>query len=145
MNECYLIPIVLLIASAHRNTDLMFQRSAMFGYVDKGDSIEFIFGQEKIIKIGGLKILLDKRRSEIKQVNLAGDFNGWNPADAAFRMKQISTKLYKITLSKKRIGKKGELRQFKFVLNGQYWVEPPDEASNKVTGKDGYTNLTLQL
>ena len=116
-----------------------------FGYVDKGDSIEFVFGQQQSIKIGGVEILLEKRFSEIKQVNLAGDFNGWNPDLLKYQMNKGEGTLFKITLSKKELGKKGELKQFKYVLNHKYWVEPPAQASNQFTGKDGNTNLTLKL
>jgi|SRR5450631_664563 hypothetical protein len=49
------------------------------------------------------------------------------------------------SVCKTTIGKKGELKQFKFVLNHTYWVEPPVQASNKFRGKDGNTNLTLKL
>jgi hypothetical protein len=48
-------------------------------------------------------------------------------------------------VAKKQIGKKGETRQFKFVLNQIHWVEPPAGAANRYTGKDGNTNLTLKL
>jgi hypothetical protein len=116
-----------------------------FGYLDKGDSIEFVFGQEQTIWIGSVKISLEKRMGEIRQVNVAGDFNGWNPAADHFQLTQVAGKLFTIRLSKTAIGKKGEQRQFKFVLNHQYWVEPPKQASNRYTGKDGNTNLTLQL
>jgi hypothetical protein len=116
-----------------------------FGYSDKGDSIEFIFGQQKNIIVGGVEVVLEKRINEINQVNVAGDFNGWNPDVAKFQMKKAGGTLFTLTVNKSAIGKKGELRQFKFVLNHKYWVEPPSEAQNKFTGKDGYTNLTLRL
>lgn len=57
-----------------------FQNLNSFGYNDRGDSIEFRFGDQK--KIGLLDIDLDQRRSEIKSVNLTGDFNAWNPNNA---------------------------------------------------------------
>ena len=116
-----------------------------FGYSDKGDSVEFIFGQQKKIIVGGVEVILEKRMNEINQVNVAGDFNGWNPDVAKFQMKKADGILFTLTVSKSAIGKKGELRQFKFVLNHKYWVEPPIEAQNKFTGKDGNTNLTLRL
>ncbi len=83
--------------------------------------------------------------NEINQVNVAGDFNGWNPDVAKFQMEKAEGRLFTLTVNKSAIGKKGELRQFKFVLNHKYWVEPPAEAQNKFTGTDGYTNLTLRL
>ena len=116
-----------------------------FGYTDKGDSIEFVFGKQKKIKVSGVEVILEKRINEIEQVNVAGDFNGWNPDFAKFQMKKVDRTLFTLTVNKSAIGKKGELRQFKFVLNHKYWVEPPTEAQNKFTGKDGYTNLTIRL
>jgi len=92
-----------------------------------------------------LNINLDQRRNEIKQVNLAGDFNGWSPDNSQYILKKTDSKLYSIVLSKKSLGKKGEIRKFKFVLNGKYWIEPPAEALNKITGSDLNTNLYLQL
>ena len=115
------------------------------GYSDKGDSIEFIFGQQKKIIVSGVEVNLEKRINEINQVNIAGDFNEWNPDVAKFQIKKADGNLFKLTVSKSVVGKKGEQRQFKFVLNHKYWVEPPQEALNKFTGKDGNTNLTLKL
>lgn len=120
-------------------------QAGIIGYTDKGDSVEFVFGQQQIIHIGSLEIGLDKRRDEIKQVNLAGSFNGWNPGNKQFIMRNTGGKLYKLVLAKKALGKKGDTLQFKFVINEKWWVEPPPEASNKLTGKDKNTNLVLQL
>ena len=120
-------------------------RNKQYGYFDKGDSVQFVFGQQKNIKIGIVAISMDQRRNEIKQVNLAGDFNGWSPDNNKYLLKKVDDIMYTLTLSKNAIGKKGETRQFKFVLNGKYWVEPPAEAENKLTGKDGNTNLLLRL
>ncbi len=133
--------------------DLLIQRKVFkpnqintgFGYIDEGDSVEFIFGQQNKINVSGMEVVLEKRINEINQVNVAGDFNGWNPDAVRFQMKKVDSKLFTITICKATIGKKGELRQFKFVLNHKYWVEPPSEAQNKFTGKDGNTNLTLKL
>ena len=44
-----------------------------FGYRSVGDSIEFIFGQQKTIVIGREVIILKDRFNEIKVVNVAGD------------------------------------------------------------------------
>jgi stalled ribosome alternative rescue factor ArfA len=116
-----------------------------FGYTLKGDSIEFIFGQQKTIVIGREVIILKDRFNEIKGVNVAGDFNNWNPKDLKYVAVLGSDKIFRLKIDKKQIGKKGETRQFKFVINQEYWVEPPKDAVNQFTGKDGYTNLTLKL
>jgi hypothetical protein len=117
---------------------------ADFGYADKGDSIEFIFGQQQKIIVSGVEVLLSKRINEINEVNVAGDFNGWSPNLVKFQMTKEGS-LFKIKIIKSLLGRKGETRQFKFVLNHTYWVEPPSEARNKFTGKDKNTNLTLKL
>jgi hypothetical protein len=122
-----------------------FQNLNSFGYIDRGDSIEFRFGDQKKIKIGMLDIDLDKRRAEIKTVNLAGDFNAWSANNSNFTLKQVDAKIYKIVLPKKSIGQKGETHKFKFVLNGKYWIEPPHEALNIITGADHNTNLIIKI
>ena len=92
-----------------------------------------------------MDIDLDKRRTEIKSVNLAGDFNAWNANNPNFVLKTTDSKIYKLVLHKKTIGKKGETHSFKFVVNGKYWIEPPQEALNKITGADHNTNLYIKL
>lgn len=126
-------------------TDHYFQNNTSYGFIERGDSIEFRFGEQKKIKIGFLDIDLDKRRNEIKSVNVAGDFNAWNPKNANFALKKIDDKLYRLVVSKKTIGQKGVIHKFKYVLNGEYWIEPPAEASNKITGADHNTNLYIKF
>jgi hypothetical protein len=121
------------------------QSYSKFGYADKGDSVEFVFGQQQKIKIGGVEVILAERINDISQVNVAGDFNAWNPNANKYQMIKVDGKLFKITISKTTIGVKDQLHQFKFVLNHKYWVEPPAEALNKFKGADGNTNLTLRL
>jgi len=116
-----------------------------YGYIDKGDSIEFVFGQQRMIRIGTVEVVLEKWIHEINQVNIAGDFNGWNPDLPKYQMKKGEGTLYTTTLPKSALGKTGEQRQFKYVLNHKYWIEPPAPVTNKYTGKDGNTNLTLKL
>jgi len=116
-----------------------------FGYLDKGDSIEFIFVPQNKMIVHGTVVNLKDRFNEINSVNVAGDFNKWNPKDTNFVMVMGTDKLFRLMVAKKNIGKRGEIRQFKFVLNQVHWVEPPADAVNRFTGKDGYTNLTLKL
>jgi len=121
------------------------QRNPTFGFVDRGDSVEFVFGQQQKVRVGDVEIQLEERFNEIEKVNVAGDFNGWSPNDDKYQMVKVDGKLFKIRICKARLGKKGDLRQFKFVVNEKYWIEPPLEASNKYKGADGNVNLTLQL
>jgi hypothetical protein len=106
------------------NPGLRAQSNSIVGYIEKGDSIEFVFGQQHSITIGTTELILAKRINEIRQVNVAGDFNGWDPASAEFQLSKADGTLFKITLPRRIIGKTGEVRQFKFVLNHRYWVEP---------------------
>jgi hypothetical protein len=117
-----------------------------FGYLDKGDSISFIFGEQQSITIGTTEVTLTiQRLDQIKQVNVAGEFNGWDNQNSLYQLVKINNHLYMITVSKHVLGKIGETKQFKFVLNHQYWIEPPVYALNKFTGKDGNTNLLVKL
>ncbi|HEY2349998.1 MAG TPA: hypothetical protein VGH64_13330 [Puia sp.] len=120
-------------------------RPANFGYIEKGDSMEFIFGQQKTITIGNQVIVLKDRFSEIMVVNVAGDFNFWNPRDVEFIAVMGNDKIFRLTIAKNKIGRKGESRQFKFVINQTHWVEPPKDAPNQITGKDRNTNLIINL
>jgi hypothetical protein len=120
-------------------------RVTEFGYLTKGDSIEFIFGQQKTMIVGRVVVNLKDRFKEIRDVNVAGDFNGWNPKDAKYVAVVGNDKLFRLMVAKKQIGKKGETRQFKFVINQVHWIEPPAEAVNRYKGSDGNTNLTLKL
>jgi hypothetical protein len=137
----FFLLIGLMIASHSARS----QSHTEFGYIAKGDSIEFIFGHEKSIVIGTQVIILKDRFNEIKSVNIAGDFNNWNPKDVKYVAVMDNDKIFRLMVAKNQIGKKGETRQFKFVINQEYWVEPPKDAINRFTGKDGYTNLTLKL
>jgi hypothetical protein len=123
---------------------VMAQNSKPAGYTDKGSKVEFVFGDQLQIVIGGLSISLEKRRKEIITVSLAGDFNGWKPNQAGFLLKQEGL-LYKLVLPKSMIGKTGETHQFKFVINNKYWVEPPANATNRFKGADGNVNFTIRL
>lgn len=77
----------------------------------------------------------------IKNVNIAGDFNGWNKESEAYKMKRISTDVFELELPITEILKKGERKYFKFVINGQNWVEPQFKTTNKGSADGGSTNL----
>jgi hypothetical protein len=116
-----------------------------FGYYDRGDSIEFVFIPQNKMIVSGTLVNLKDRFNEIKTINVAGDFNNWNPKDAKYVAVMGTDQMFRLVVAKMQIGRKGEIRQFKFVVNQVYWVEPPVEAANRYTGKDGFTNLTLKL
>lgn len=135
------LPLLAFLSQPSANA----QSYSNFGYTYFGDSVEFVFGQQQKIKIGGIEIVLQKRINDITSVNVAGDFNEWNAKANKYQMRKVDAKLFKFRVSKTNLGKKGELRQFKFVLNHKYWVEPPVDALNKFTGTDGNTNLFVRI
>lgn len=135
------LPLLTFLSQPSTNA----QSYSNFGYSDLGDSVEFVFGQQQKIKIGGIDIVLQKRINEITSVNVAGDFNEWNADANKYQMSKVDAKNFKLRVSKTNLGKKGERRQFKFVLNHKYWVEPPVEALNKFKGADGNTNLLVRI
>lgn len=141
------LPLLSFLSQPSANADLSVWERAQsysnFGYTDLGDSIEFIFGQQQKIKVGGIEVILQKRINEITSVNVAGDFNKWNASAKEYQMSKADAKIFKLKVSKTNLGKKGDSRQFKFVINHKYWVEPPVEALNKFTGADGNTNLLV--
>lgn len=143
------LPLLAFLSQPSANADLSIWEQAQpysnFGYTDLGDSIEFVFGQQQKIKIGGMEIVLQKRINDLTSVNVAGDFNKWNANAKEYQMSKVDPTIFKLRVSKTNLGKKGERRQFKFVLNHKYWVEPPVEALNKFTGADGNTNLLVAI
>jgi hypothetical protein len=132
-----LLAVMNPVKSQSKKTDI--------GYHDRGDSIEFFFVPQNKMIVSGTLVNLKDRFNEIKSINVAGDFNNWNPKDAKYVAVMGTDQMFRLVVAKMKIGKKGETRQFKFVVNQVYWVEPPAEAANRFTGKDGFTNLTLKL
>ena len=143
------LPLFTMLSQPSANADPGIWEPAQsysnFGYTNLGDSIEFVFGQQEKIKIGGIEIVLEKRVNDITSVNVAGDFNKWNPNAKEYQMNKVDVKIFKLRVSKTNLGKKGDSRQFKFVINHKYWVEPPIKALNKFTGADGNTNLIVLI
>jgi Predicted Zn-dependent protease (DUF2268) len=114
------------------------------GYKLENDRIKFVFkSQPNIVAFGnnGMVIYKASDFENIKNVNIAGDFNGWNKESEAYKMKRISTDVFELELPITEILKKGERKYFKFVINGQNWVEPQFKTTNKGSADGGSTNL----
>jgi 1,4-alpha-glucan branching enzyme len=72
-----------------------------------------------------------------KKASVAGEFNGWNPETNPFRMcKGVGSA--KVELEK------GKEYQYKFVINGEKWVNDP-EADKQVGNEFGETNSVVVL
>lgn len=118
------------------------------GYRLEKDLIKFVFkSQPNIVSFGnnGMVIYKASDFENIKTVNIAGDFNGWNKDIAAYQMKKVSADAFELDLPATQVLKKGERKYFKFVINGQYWVEPQFKTTNKGLTDGGSTNLFVEF
>jgi hypothetical protein len=82
----------------------------------------------------------------IDNVSVAGDFNDWSRD--AWQMSQAADGVYELRVDLRKFAKRNEWA-FKFVVNGFFWVEPPEEALNKVPsgywGANRSYNLVLRI
>ena len=78
----------------------------------------------------------------INEVCLAGEFNSWSKD--LWPMEKVSNKRYKLERLKKDFDN-NTMIQFKFVINGEYWVEPPFRATNRVIVNRRHRNHNLWL
>jgi hypothetical protein len=61
--------------------------------------------------IGGVEVILKDRFNEIMEVNVAADFNNWNPKDRKYVAVRGSDKLFRLMVAKKKqIGEKGRYK-----------------------------------
>lgn len=80
---------------------------------------------------------------KIKQVYVAGNFNNWDPKNKLFLMQEkVDGYELKIPIS---TFSKNSINEFKFVINGQKWVEPKPEMLNKTQSGNWIGNNNLML
>ena len=77
-------------------------------------------------------------KATLKCLTVAGNFNGWNPKDLNYKMQNTEKNTFELTIPKTQL--KDKMNQFKFVVNGESWQSPPENASNIADG-----NLTLEI
>ncbi|WP_281613243.1 hypothetical protein [Flammeovirga sp. SubArs3] len=95
-------------------------------YQLKDDSIQFIFDPNIYALVNdGYGIQENYHPDMIDYVEVAGSFNAWSQY---FKMNKVGDKYYK-SLALKDVNTWGE---FKFIINGRVWVNPPFYASNKL-------------
>jgi pullulanase len=107
------------------------------GFLIDGPEIEFIFDPAAY----------GMAAPAARSVQLAGNFNGWNASDSRYRLRAGSDGQHRLRLPLAEIeARGGGLAMFKFVVNGDRWMEPPDGVSN-VANEAGtpHMNLVIQL
>ncbi len=105
-------------------------KKVVFGYNKTQDNLVFTY-------------TLDKAQTNIKSVAIAGNFNEWKPNIADYQLQKINDTTFELKFPLSKF-EKGKAYQFKFVLNGDNWQEPPANAEN-VSSEGGYLNLTFNL
>jgi hypothetical protein len=68
---------------------------------------------------------------DIRAVTVAGDFNGWSKE--AWPMLDTGDGIFELRKGLDLFSGRSSW-QFKFVINGFYWVEPPKDAANSTAG-----------
>lgn len=82
------------------------------------------------------------KQSEVSTVSVAGSFNSWNPRDQNYQMKKISSNKYELKMPTDKL-EVGKTYTFKFVLNNEQWLSPPNFAKNVILEGE-HANLTLK-
>jgi hypothetical protein len=78
----------------------------------------------------------------IKSVSVAGEFNDWSKD--AWQMTEVKDGVYELRKDLGGFGGRHEW-QFKFVVNGFYWVEPPTDAPNRIPSGAWGANRSYNL
>jgi Predicted Zn-dependent protease (DUF2268) len=125
--------------------DIVFVKNLKFGKitVPKENIVKVVYGYriENNDVVFEYKIPKSMDKSFIKTVNLAGTFNNWNPNDSNYIMTFNNNDKYELRFAKSKFNV-SKPEQFKFVINGNGWQNPPETALN-VDSKD--RNLILDL
>ncbi|NQU39562.1 MAG: hypothetical protein HQ523_06385 [Lentisphaerae bacterium] len=108
----------------------------LLGYAVAGDFVTFCMSEPTYGTI-----LEDEDR-----VTVAGSFNGWDAASGAWELKRIEkTRLWQgvFSLGAVQSGAGSALPEFKFVINGSRWLDPPLLAPNAESDNKGHVNMVL--
>ena len=116
-----------------------------YGYTLSGPNVVFAFRPEEYASVtsGATGEWVPMKELRINSVAVAGEFNRW------------STDAWPLArsgegwIATRPIAEFEQVRpqQFKFVINGRFWAEPPTTALNRITAPDEtrVTNLMLQI
>ncbi|WP_080779650.1 serine hydrolase [Chryseobacterium phocaeense] len=102
-----------------------------YGYTIKGNNVVFSYTHGKN---------LDAKL--IYSVFVAGSFNDWNSENKEYQMRKKNENQFELEVPLSRF-EKGKTYSFKFVLNKEFWMTAPKNASNTDGTKDN--NLVLVL
>jgi Predicted Zn-dependent protease (DUF2268) len=103
-------------------------KKALYGYNLSGTDIVFQYPLNKM-----------EDEKAISKITIAGEFNKWNPSDDNYKMTLKENRVFELRLPKSMF-EQGKTYMFKFVQNGNNWLDVPVSALN-VDAASG--NLTL--
>ena len=116
----------------------------VFGYSVEKDEVVFRFSPEdyEVATRHEDGQPADLGAMAIENVAVAGEFNDWSRD--AWMMERVGDGVYELRRPLDDFAGQPEW-QFKFVVNGEYWVEPLPGAENLVTTQEGIRNLLLKV
>ena len=137
------IVLLSLVACATGKPVISSQPLNDAGYSIRENTVFFEFHPEKYAWVtnGTTGKWVDISAVPIRSVSIAGDFNGWNVG--ATRMIFDGSAFY-LPISRD-VFTAGRVYQFKYVINGEWWVEPPKHTANVASTQldNNGANLTL--
>lgn len=116
------------------------------GYVVLGEKVRFVFdpAQCESATSGTTGQWTALKSLRIASVHLAGDFNGWSTSAWLMRPVGSAEDLYVLERGFEDLGGPGS-HQFKFVVNSEWWVEPPARAPNRKETNLGNQSVNFEL
>jgi hypothetical protein len=104
-------------------------KKVMYGYKQTKNEVVFSYEIPKNIEL-----------NTVKSINIAGSQNGWNANDNSYKLKYKNKRIFELIVPKKQF-EIGKVYTFKFVMNGDNWLNVPEYALN--VEENGYGNLTF--
>ena len=114
-----------------------------YGYTLSGSTVVFSFraSDYPTVTSGTSNDLFPVGDVRINRVSVAGEFNRWSTE----AMPMVRAGEYCVATRPITEFESSRPLQFKFVINGHFWAEPPPDALNRALAKDGVANLMLQI
>ncbi len=114
-----------------------------YGYTLSGSNVVFSFraSDYPTVTSGTSNDLFPIGDVRIHRVSVAGEFNRWSTE----AMAMVRAGEYWVATRPITEFESSRPFQFKFVINGRFWAEPPPDALNRALAKDGVANLMLQI
>jgi hypothetical protein len=111
------------------------------GYRIDGEDVVFVFDvrdYQKAYATWGRKV--DFADLEIHKISVAGEFNNWSKE--GWKLQKVNQYTYELRKKLKDFSGKPTW-EYKFVINDQYWAEPPGQAPNRANDWNSHNNLIM--